>query len=158
MLAIFLIGLPGTGKSTFRNKHLGNFNVVSSDDYIESIAYAGQKTYDDVFDAFIKRATDAARDDLDYLVDNEDNMVIDFTNLSEASRQKRLVRLTPGYQVLNIYFPLPEFGEWTRRLQSRPGKTIPQTVLDSMAQSLQLPKHYVSPDDFETILYYFGQS
>ncbi len=50
---IMLVGLPGTGKSTYcqKNKHLiDNCTIVSSDDIMMDIAYKYGFTYNQLFD------------------------------------------------------------------------------------------------------------
>ena len=44
---VFLCGMPCSGKSTYRGKHLEGYSVISSDDLIDELAAASGKKYDD---------------------------------------------------------------------------------------------------------------
>ncbi len=73
------------------------------------------------------------------------NFIIDRTNLTVKSRAKFIQKLKlHNYEIEAVVFP--EVGsealskeEWKRRLDSRPGKTIPQEVLDQMVDSYEIP-------------------
>jgi predicted kinase len=82
---------------------------------------------------------------LEWNAERGNDVVIDRTNLTAKSRKKFIDYLKPyGYEFEAVVFPLPgtvEFSEeeWFRRLDSRQGKTIPNSVLASMVNSAQMP-------------------
>jgi predicted kinase len=49
-----LVGMPGVGKSTWINKNYHHLPVVSSDNFIELMARNQNKTYNEVFQQYIK--------------------------------------------------------------------------------------------------------
>lgn len=143
---IMLVGVPAAGKSTWIEKEFqGECVVISTDNIVEEIAEAAGKTYNDVWANNIKAAERIMWEEFDRAVETKQYpIVIDRTNLNPKSRKKFFDRLTNfhknhGYEIEAVVFPTPEKEEWERRLNSRPGKTIPQSVLDSMAQSMQQP-------------------
>jgi hypothetical protein len=143
---IMLVGVPASGKSTWIEKEFQDECVViSTDDIIQLVADIEGKTYNEVFNRFIKPAERMMWEEFDLAIEDEMHpIVIDRTNLNPKSRKKFFDRLTNfhknhGYEIEAVVFPTPEKEEWERRLNSRPGKTIPQNVLDSMAQSMQQP-------------------
>jgi predicted kinase len=70
----------------------------------------------------------------------QEDYVIDRTNLTAKSRAKFIQKLKlHRYEIECVVFPTPEPEEWKRRLDSRPGKTIPQEVLDRMVDSYEMP-------------------
>ena len=150
-----LVGPPGAGKSTWVEKEFqGECLVVSSDMIIEAVAQDEGKTYDEVFPKFVKVADKMMWEDFDIAVrDNYNPIVVDRTNMSVKSRCRFFERLRNfhkghGYNIHAVVFPKPEDGEYERRLNSRPGKTIPKNVINSMLQSFQMP---TDEEGFSTI-------
>ena len=134
-----LIGVPGSGKSTLRGKINGDHIVISSDDIIEEYAQSKGLTYNDVFgDDYvmklvrnkIKRLTDHARR---YDID----VIWDQTNLTPKSR-KKVFKALPNHKVIALVFPTPDEEELTKRLD-RPGKTIPDHVMERMKGQFTYP-------------------
>jgi predicted kinase len=141
-----LVGVPAVGKSTWIEKEFqGECAVISTDDIIQVMADIEGKTYDDVFLKYIKPAERTMWDEFDEAIEGEMTpIVIDRTNVSVQSRKKFFDRLNNfhknhGYEIEAVVFQTPEKDEWERRLNNRPGKTIPQNILDNMVQSMVQP-------------------
>lgn len=152
---LMLVGLPASGKSTFRaqfesniRENLGSMDdyyVMSSDDLVEDYALTLGKTYNEVF------ADEQLRDlimletntKFDLAVRAGKTIVIDRTNMSVKSR-RAYVELAKAYkyEVDAMVFARPmtdaAHDEWNRRLD-RPGKTIPTHVLIDMFRSYVRP-------------------
>lgn len=158
-----MVGLPGTGKSTFLNfiddPEFGDtVFVYSTDRYLEQQADALGKTYTDVFSDYIKKATNRMDAYLDLAIKEGIDVYWDQTNLVVGKRKKIINKMKQaGYRVECICFIPPEAGwlddqkEWKRRLESRPGKVIPTEVISNMA------KNYVEPtleEGFDEIRFY----
>ena len=47
--------------------------------------------------------------------------------------------LPSNYQVVAVVFPTPDTKELVRRLNNRPGKTIPDEVIQNMIKSYEEP-------------------
>lgn len=135
---IILVGLPGSGKSTWCATNRESI-ICSTDDIIEDIAYEYATTYDRIFESAIKLATDIFWKRLKFHGAHKKNLIIDRTNLSVGSRKKLMTAL-PGYEFHAIIFPTPEKKEWSRRLASREGKTIPEDILASMLKTYEQPR------------------
>lgn len=148
----FLIGVPGSGKSTWLNmSSLWNSEsiIVSTDNIIEDIASEYNITYNDAFPDLIKFAEKAMWNSLEDAVQYGDSVVIDRTNLTAGSR-KRFIKFLQGYEFEAVVFPTPDPVEWERRLNSRPGKTIPENVLKSMVRNFEAP---TEQEGFSSITY-----
>jgi len=138
---VILVGVPGSGKSTWLiDNTTVSSKIVSTDNIIEGLAYAYGFTYNEIFSetirfadmVMVKRMLEAAESGLD--------LYIDRTNMSEKSRRQFINKLKKyGYEFECVIFPTPEPEEWQRRLDSRPGKTIPQEALDRMQNSYEIP-------------------
>ena len=72
-------------------------------------------------------------------IKNRHDIVLDQTNLTKKSRARKMAQLPRAYKKYAVFFPVPEEVEWKRRLSARPGKCIPQSVLDDMQRGLELP-------------------
>ena len=137
-----LVGVPGSGKSTWHRNKYGDYTapVVSTDKIIEDVASEYGMTYDEGFKGLIQFAEIIMwRQITSYLMRGSD-FIIDRTNLTAKSRAKFIQKLKlHRYEIECVVFPQPEPEEWKRRLNSRPGKTIPQEALDRMVDSYEIP-------------------
>lgn len=141
-----LVGPPAAGKSTWVEKEFqGECHVVSTDDIIQEIADNDGKTYNETFAKYIKAAEVIMWQEFDRMVNGDYNpIVVDRTNMSVKSRRRFFERLRNfhkghGYQLHAVVFPKPEDEEYERRLNSRPGKTIPEPVINGMLASFEMP-------------------
>lgn len=153
---IMLVGLPGTGKSTWV-KNQGFFDrpdwmVLSTDNFIESVALGEGKTYNEVFPAMIKLAEVNLTEALDYAIRSKMNIVWDQTNLSAGTRVKKLARVPLCYRRVARVFPIPKnYNEWLNSAE-RVGKVIPPHILDSMNAVYTTPSIYEGFDEIITTL------
>ena len=141
-----LVGVPGSGKSTWFSKNkTASMAPISTDNIIEFMGSLFGFTYDQIFKDSISLAEKIMWKRLEWNAERRNDVVIDRTNLTAKSRKKFIDYLKPyGYEFEAVVFPLPgtvEFSEeeWFRRLDSRQGKTIPNAVLASMVNSAQMP-------------------
>ena len=146
-----MVGLPAMGKSTLLNfTNDPGFGdtvfVYSTDAYIEEQAKALGKTYNDVFQDYIGKATTRMNALLDVAIQMGVDVYWDQTNLGVGKRRKIINRMKQaGYQVRCECIIPPESDytgdkeDWAHRLANRPGKTIPQNVLTNMIESFIMP-------------------
>lgn len=140
-ICTFLVGVPGAGKSTWlKNADTSSAYIASTDDIIQTTAADYGLTYDEAFKDLINFAERAMWHNLLMAAEDGDPIYIDRTNLSVKSRKRFIDVLKPcGYVFNAVVFPIPEQEEWTRRLNSRPGKTIPDNIIRNMARSFVMP-------------------
>ena len=132
-----LVGVPGSGKSTWIKNNKHDAVVLSTDNYIERYAMKTGKTYNDMFKELIDVATNEMGRDLEYAVKNNRDIIWDQTNLTVKSRKGKLNKIPKDYKKVAVYFSVPK--DLRDRLASRPGKTIPEPVIISMINQLQPP-------------------
>lgn len=150
-----LVGVPASGKSTWVNENV-NFQectVLSTDDYLQDIANKRGKTYNDVFQSHIKEATKWMNDLAKYTFFNDRDAVWDQTNLTAKSRKAKLEMVPDHYEKIAVYFAAPDAEEYKRRLDSRPGKTIPYHILKNMAESIEVP---TKDEGFDDVIFFRG--
>lgn len=133
-----LIGVPASGKSTWRTQHAGDAAVISTDDIIEQTAVASERTYNEVFKENIKFATEMATARAKHAFATGEDVVWDQTNLTQKSRKSKLAMVPDEYERIAVVFLTPDDAEWQRRLD-RPGKSIPQNILMGMRDTMQFP-------------------
>lgn len=132
-----LIGVPGSGKTTWIKNNKHNAVVASTDLYIERYAMKTGKTYNDMFKELIGVATDQMNKDVANAVKEKRDIIWDQTNLTAKSRKAKLAKIPTDYHKVAVFFPVPK--DLRDRLASRPGKTIPEPVILSMINQLQPP-------------------
>jgi hypothetical protein len=146
-----LIGVPASGKSTWRQAHAGHAEIISTDDIIDHRAASQGLTYNDVFKDTIKDATELANRHAYKAFLLGKDVVWDQTNLTAKSRKPKLALVPEHYEKIAVVFLTPEDAEWQRRLASRPGKSIPQNILMGMRDSLVFPDPEEGFDKIEVI-------
>lgn len=139
-LYVVLRGLPGTGKSTFRKcieqEFIDNgidYVVLSTDDYIDSVAASQNTTYNDVFKSAIKHASILLKADRVDAIRNLKHIIHDQTNL-HFSKFPEL----ENYNTVIINLSADENIHATA-LSGRVGKSIPYHVMEQMRQNSVLP-------------------
>lgn len=138
-----LIGVVCSGKSTWREKYITPETVVvSSDDIIQAYAAENDTTYDAVFKEYIGTADAQAKETFhNALASGAEHIVVDRTNVSRKSRQYWVKPAKEaGYRVIARVFPVPTDDILEQRLASRPGKSIPMNVVQSMKENFTVPR------------------
>jgi predicted kinase len=135
-----LVGVPGSGKSTWiaQQDWARDCSIVSTDRWIEMFARELGRTYSEVFDLFMPAAVRAMSAQVALAQQQGRDIVWDQTSVSVASRAKKFASL-PNYEHVAVVFATPEPAELTRRLAQRPGKVIPESVVQHMINTFELP-------------------
>lgn len=135
-----LIGVPGSGKSTWINNQewAKDIPVVSSDKFIDYYAAKEGKTYNEVFEEYAPIAVRLMENQVLICKANNSDIIWDQTNTSVKTRKKKLAMLE-GYEKIAVVFRTPNKVEHDRRLASRPGKAIPANVMTVMINSFAEP-------------------
>lgn len=142
-----LVGVPASGKTTWTKQNKGNALVASSDDYIEKQAEKMGTTYSDVFDDYIKAANNHAIQIARTAFSDKLDLIWDQTNLTKNGRRNKLKMVPNDYKKVAVFFPTPHMDILKTRLTSRPGKNIPDYVMNSMIKTLEKPTKDEGFDD-----------
>lgn len=148
---IILVGVPAAGKSTYIAEMYPDAQVISTDNVLDNLASFEGLTYNEAFIKYMDLAEKIMWEELVEAAEKDVSpLIIDRTNMSIKARARFIERLKPyGYEFEAVAFAIPEEREWNRRLSSRPGKTIPRYVLDSMIKSFQMPSEL---EGFKTVI------
>lgn len=136
-----LVGVPASGKSTWLAENMTDrSHIVSTDRVIDGLASIYGFTYNEIFRETIRFADMVMVKWMMGAVEEDYDLYIDRTNMSAKSRAQFINKLKKyGYEFECVVFPTPEPEEWKRRLDSRPGKTIPQEAIDRMVKGYDVP-------------------
>ncbi len=135
-----LIGVPAAGKSTWISNQdwAKDMPVVCTDSFVEAYAKEQGKTYSEVFDEYMPIAVKLMVNQAKICEANNLDLIWDQTSTTVASRARKFNTL-PRYEHIAIVFRTPDRAELDRRLANRPGKVIPQYVVDQMIDGWQEP-------------------
>jgi len=137
--AIFLVGIPTAGKSTFSsNPKYSKYVRVSSDDILQEVAKERQQSYNTVFKGNIRFAQIAMMKVLRKAIEDGKNIIWDQTNLTRKQRREKLKHIPPHYKKTAVYFVV-DLKTTLQRNTQRPGKVIPPEILERMIKEYELP-------------------
>jgi predicted kinase len=135
-----LIGVPGSGKSTWiKNQEWAkDCAIVSTDMWVELEAERVGKTYSEIFDEYMPKAVRLMANNVELARDKGMDIIWDQTSTTLAARRRKF-NMLPDYQHIAVVFKTPQPEELARRLNSRPGKTIPDHVVKGMIENYDMP-------------------
>jgi len=135
-----LIGVPGSGKSTWANNQewAKDCTYVSTDQYVEQYAKSQGKTYSEVFNDFMPEAVNLMCQDVIVARSQGRDIIWDQTSTSVLSRRRKF-NMLPDYEHIAVVFTTPNKEELASRLASRPGKEIPNEVMRGMIDRFEMP-------------------
>lgn len=143
---IVLVGLPGSGKSTWCDEFLSkcseDFTIISSDAEVEKLCEAAGTTYSEGFSRYVGKATAIMKQKVREAVNKKENIVWDQTNMNVKKRKSIFNDVGNEYYKIAVVFELDDEKELQRRLQYREettGKHIPAHVITNMAKSYVRP-------------------
>lgn len=139
-VAYILVGVPSAGKTTWTGHQKydwGRTVIASTDNYIEQIARTQGKTYSEVFQEHMPDAVDYMVNAVKWAIEKDYDIIWDQTSTTIHTRAKKLRMLPEHYKKVAVVFKTPPAHILKKRLDSRPGKTIPQEVIDNFIKQLE---------------------
>jgi len=148
--AVFLVGVSGSGKSTYLEQNpVDDCQVISVDNHLS----ARKMNYDSIdYDRHIKKAYDSSMKDLLDAVNARQNIVVDMTNLSKQTRSNKLVKIpTTQYNHKAVIFLKGEKVTFDN-LKKRDHKQLSPEIIARQIVQFELPNY----DEFDEIEYVFS--
>ena len=135
-----LVGVPGSGKSTWIKEQdwIEECAYISTDKFVDAHAEETGKTYSEVFNDFMPTAVNLMAAEVVQAHEEGKNIIWDQTSTTIASRARKF-NMLPDYEHIAVVFQTPPGPELKRRLDSRPGKEIPEAVVEGMIGSFDMP-------------------
>ena len=135
-----LIGIPGSGKSTWATSQewFPTCEYISTDKFVEAFARETGKTYSEVFAEIMPTAVRLMAEEVVMARDAGKDIIWDQTSTTIASRTRKF-NMLPDYEHIAVVFETPNRIELKQRLASRPGKEIPEVVIEGMLASFEMP-------------------
>lgn len=128
------IGIPGSGKTTYRNK-LPTLPIVCRDDIRTEIGIKGEKPM-----GTKKQEDEVTRIQNDRILNfarQKESFIIDATNLKRIYRDKFKMMLEPyNAKIIYVYIEAPTFQD---NLERRKGQ-IPENIIIKMRDNFEFPK------------------
>lgn len=146
--AVFMVGVSGSGKSTYIDKHFNknDYVVVSVDNYFYN--KGGNVDYHN-YKKHIKKAVAKAMDDLLNAVKKRKNILIDMTNLGKDLRGKKLVKIpSTQYTTKAVVFLSGEERIYDN-LEKRGHRKLSKDIIEKQIAQFELPNF----DEFDQIEY-----
>lgn len=156
---IILIGLPGSGKSMYRNEFLKehtDFKLASLDSLIEREMKTNRCTYSDIFyknKSLLNNLNKEYNSQIQELIHDNSNILCDATNLSVKSRSKKLSSLNKESYKKAIVFirSLEDIYKINESRKECKGKYLPRKTIDTMCKTFEVPTY----NEFDEIEYRF---
>lgn len=136
-----LVGVPGSGKSTWIKEQpwARGIPVASTDWYIDSYACDTGKTYSEAFKEYMPIAVRLMANHVASCRTNGSDIIWDQTSTTVQSRHRKFTMLPDYEHIAVVFMTHQDADELGRRLQSRPGKEIPEEVMIDMINNFQVP-------------------
>lgn len=153
---VMLIGLPGSGKSTYRKDKYLDYEIISQDDIILKKSKELGTTYSNMFSDdnlrnYVKNATEIVRDKLTECSRRQTNVLIDMTNLTCRSRRDKLSHFAKYYKEAIVFIRSLDDIIKVNIERKEYGRDVPIEVINKMIRSFLVPTDI----EFDKITYVF---
>ena len=153
-IAFFFVGVPASGKSSFRNEvldRLENTIVISGDDIVMEMADGEGLDYQAAFEKYADKSKEEILNRVSWAVESGANILWDQTNLTEIDRAEKMRLIGDDYEFIAVSFEVDD-DVLEKRLANREkteGKHIPAEIFASMKAKYERPEF---AEGFENIM------
>ncbi len=153
--AYVLVGLPGSGKSTWAAAHPEKLPVASTDSFIESHAAEHGLDYAEAFKTAYPQAVQAMKQTVEGYIAARTPFIWDQTNLVPQERQQIYNILHPTHRVIYVVFMVP-LDVCLRRHAERPrkgGRVVDEKRIAMLARDTVFPRSQDPHDEIIRIVH-----
>jgi putative nucleotidyltransferase with HDIG domain len=135
---VIMVGLPGSGKSTYIKEHLGDYAVISRDAIIMKNCPTA-KSYSEAWKSVDQKEIDKElMQHAQKVFKTEDKIVVDMTNLSKKSRKKWLALANQNDFYTKVYVMGTSLATCIDRRWDG-NKAIKYDIIETMAKKFTFP-------------------
>ncbi len=140
--AFVLVGLPGSGKSTWARNHPAKLAIASTDAFIEGYAQKKKITYGEAFPIHYKTAMKKMKAQVEALKKKKTPFIWDQTNLTKIERDAIYKILHATHDVIFVCFmvPLDVCLKQFRRRERDGGNAVDEKKILELARVAVFPK------------------
>jgi len=150
---ILMIGPPGSGKTTWIKEHNNNYDVVSRDEIMMSLAYDidPELSYNDAWKTIDQKIVDKTlQKRFTTLLRSGENIIVDMTCMSSKSRRKWInPAKQKGYHIIGNVM-MTGYEELLKRNAERTEKNIDKSIIQRMCRNFRFPLGH-EVDEFNMI-------
>ncbi len=146
---VYLVALPGSGKTSYIEKNLKNHAVVSRDEIVETLGDPLKGNYNTAWKNVDQKQVDKELNLILKEATTKDKVVIDMTNLTRKPRRTKLSLFPDHYKKAIVL--LPDLLTTFKRCEARKDKTISPDVIHHMITGFSLP----DLGDFDEVVWIF---
>lgn len=138
---IVMVGTPLSGKSTYVKNNYPLYKIISRDDIVMELG--NSDNYNDAWLNVDQKLVDKIYNErLNTLLSNNENIIIDKTNMNIKSRSKLISIIPKDYCKIAVVMPILSDEEYEKRNTNRfitENKDISYNVFRSMTDSFEQP-------------------
>lgn len=144
---ICLIGVSGSGKTTYIEKNKLNYEILSVDKYLEK----GKLIYNMIdYDKNVKKTYNNVLADMKKFISSKKNVIIDMTNTSKETRRKKISNFPSTQYTKKAVVFLNGIESIKINLNKRKDiKNIDWNIIENQIKTFELPNY----DEFDIIEY-----
>lgn len=142
--AFVLVGLPGSGKSTWAKTHPRRFEIASTDKYIEDFAREKNITYAQAFKKYFRKSQKLMKAQVERIKKEPRPFIWDQTNLTLKERDAIYKTLHKTHEVIFVCFLVPLdvcIANYRKRQKTRDGgDVVDENRICALAKTTIFPK------------------
>uniref|UniRef100_A0A0B7A9V8 Uncharacterized protein n=1 Tax=Arion vulgaris TaxID=1028688 RepID=A0A0B7A9V8_9EUPU len=146
---IMIVGLPGSGKTTWainmqKNHPEKRYNIIGTDTLIDKMRVMGlprKRNYHGRWEVLIDKATKCLNKYFIIAAKRRRNYILDQTNVYGSARKRKMKNFSEFYRIAAVIQPDdPELERRSKKRTQEDGKVVPESAVLEMKANFSLPE------------------